>query len=400
MITSDDLHPTRWSRTRPFARVALDVVRSLRDGAATMSEQRIQSFMQPLFQAMLPAYNAGLMRVPFERRPADGRILMQELTLALHAAAWHHRGRNAFALSDGLHAALRRTDLKGVRIGDVKLPFPAFYISLAHRFDRGLVGSDNVIDGAYVTGAEGRLDIVLTTRRQDASLRSGRNWPFSRDPYFHVPLDYDGNDTFEDLLQAAIAGRKIDLVGETYIPDDWIDGPVDIDGRKVNVTYNTTRRPEEAKDRAEDLPAVREALALVVNTLAWLTIRPEDATGPAEWSADAHRKAVIQSGEGSKGKRQQAVAELLQGGFARIRIAGRELDAERGFRASNGDQAEMQESHWRIGHWRRQPYGEAMLLRRLQWIRPTLVRPDLGPPSKGRIYDLGPEDEDQPAPGP
>jgi hypothetical protein len=400
MITSDDLHPTRWARNRPFSRQAIDLFRRVFENPGSLDAQRVQDTFQTLTQAMTAHYNDGILRVPVERRPKDIRMMKGELDLAMQAVAWHHRGRNAFVLSDGLHAALRRTDLKGVRFGDVKLPFPSFYISLANRFDRGLVGSDNVIDGAYVSGGEGRIHICLTTRRQDAGARSSRNWPFSRDPYFDVPLKAHANETFEDLLQAAIATREIDLVGETYLPDGWVDGPVDVDGHMVHVTHNTTRRGEEARDRQEDLPVVRQALALIVNTLAWLTIKPQDSTSLPEWTSDAHGRAVAQSREGSKGKRQQAVAELLQGGFARIRIAGRELDAERDLRPSEGDGSELQESHWRIGHWRRQPHGEGLLLRRLQWVRPTLVRPDLGPPSTGRIYDVGPDEDEPSAPGP
>lgn len=52
-------------------------------------------------------------------------------------------------------------------------------------------------------------------------------------------------------------------------------------------------------------------------------------------------------------------------------------------------------AHWRRGHWRHQAHGRGRDLRRLQWIKPTLVRADLGVPSRAHLYEVAPQAPDQ-----
>ena len=45
-------------------------------------------------------------------------------------------------------------------------------------------------------------------------------------------------------------------------------------------------------------------------------------------------------------------------------------------------------THWRRGHWRRQPFGDGLQQIRLLWIKPALVRRDKGEPVHGHLYEV------------
>lgn len=382
--TSHDLHPVRWARKSPFSKTALTSMR----GRPLHADSTMDHVGNLIAGEMMDHYNRAILQMPVEQRPTNIRFINGEIATGMKAAAWFWGGRHAFILSDGLHQALARTDLGGVRVSDVQYPYEHFYLSLAGRLDVGLPGSDNVIDGAYVSRVADTIEITLTTRRQDAAPDNPKRWPWNRDPTFYVPLSFDGSDaTFEELLDRSIRSGDIPVGDAFMIPDEIVEA-VEVDGRSIDVANVTVRNDAAtAAENKEAMPAVKKALALIVNTLAWLTAKPEDASGPRVWTTDVPQRRIEATLSGSRRQRDIAVADLLNDRYARVRVLGSEInyvDPSAGFHGGR----QLQESFWRRGHWRRQFFGEGRLGRRLQWIGPSIVRPDLGEPSTGRIYDL------------
>jgi len=397
MPISTRMHPIRWAKTRPFARSFIDRARRLGPvGQVTMS------VMQQSFNEMLPTYNSAIMKLPFEKRPPNARIMEKEVSLGLVAARFYTMGRNLFQLSPGLAQALEHTSLSGVRVNDILLPHKLFYVSLDGIDCGGLPGSENVIDGAYVdaTMPQG-VQIYVTTRRVDTNPNSSKRWPLNRDPYFYVPCEFpdDDNPTFEQVIERAVASGEINVADDAMEPDEEdigeeIIGP---DGHPIPGVRSVSRRNNllEGIANREALPNVKRALSIVINSLAWLTAEPQDAIAArAAWPDDAPREMVEDVLQArSKGARQRAEAALLQRGFTRIRILGSGIEAIPDIpRGDAGEGHELTKAHWRIGHYRRQPYGAGRSERKLIWIRPVLVRPDLelDPDSGGHHYVIGP----------
>jgi hypothetical protein len=397
MTVSTGIHPLRWRVTRPFSNAVVSIVKQkVRFGMIGMD------LLNEVFGLVMPAYNDGIMRVPFERRPANIRGMQQEGSLALHAARFFTMGRNVFELSPGLAQVLSQTSLKGVRMADVKLPHAFFYVSLAGLGCGGLPGEGNEIDGAYVDGTlleHGKLQIVVTSRRTDASNTSSKTWPFNRDPYFYLPLETseDGEKTFEEMIAEAVASGEIPFDADGIWPDDdeGVAEPevhVLSDGRPVAVSSVKEREDRrEAISSAQALPNVKKALALVVNALAWLSAEPDDGEAAFAWPEDAPTMMVRAAQEAKSPKQiRKSFDALAEKGFSRIRILGHRVEPlNLAYMRETG--RELAQAHWRIGHHRSQPHGPANSLRKRVWIRPVLVRPDLPLDTEtgGHQYVLG-----------
>lgn len=397
MTVSIGIHPLRWRVTRPFASNVISLLkRKSRFGLIGTD------LLNDVFGMVLPAYNEGIMRVPVERRPAGIRGVQQEGSLALYAGRFFTLGRNLFELSPSLAQLLSQTSLKGVRMADVEVPHNFFYVSLSGLGCGGLPGEGNEIDGAYVDATlldRGTLQIVITTRRTDASNTSSKTWPFNRDPYFYVPLETspDGEKTFEEMIADAIAAGEIPYDAEGIWPDDddGVTEPAVLvlpDGRALGVSSVKEREDRRAAiTSAQALPNVRKALALVVNALAWLSAEPDDGKGAFYWPDDAPTMMVRAAQEAKSSKQvRNTVEALAQKGFSRIRILGHSVaPLDTAYMRETG--RELVQAHWRIGHHRSQAYGPGNSFRKRVWIRPVLVRPDLplNTDAGGHQYVLG-----------
>src|SRR3546814_190555 len=145
-ISSVDIHPMRYMRTRPFARQVMQLYRR-RIGRRCPTAADLTA----ISNLLTTQYNDAIMRVPRENRSARAtRLLVEEASIAMHVGAFTEWGRNVFLLPPPAIALLERTDLKGVCGGDVKLPFRVFYVGFGIAFGGALPGPPNRIDGAYV----------------------------------------------------------------------------------------------------------------------------------------------------------------------------------------------------------------------------------------------------------
>lgn len=398
MVERSQIHPLRWADTMPIAHFYIHALRGSKSGAVSVS------MLNACMSRTMHEYNRAIEGVPFDERPSDIRLMSREVSLAMYAARFFTTGKNVIEMSLPLLQALDLTTLGDVRFSDIKLPHRFFWVSLANAGCGGLPGPDNRIDGAYVDATladHGSLQIVLTTRRADLDPSSRRQWPMKTDSYFYIPCSVKRNDqrNFEEILEEAVQEGEIkmseefarDLAMPSSPGDADIDGAdvLELEGREMTIQWKDSLRLTKVIDQTREndlveiernrvaMPEVRRALSLVVNLLAYMSLPPSEITTEYRWPDDAPERLLEQARNGrSSGARQRAEEELVRREFNRIKVVGLK-PATQESRSDGPTGIELQFSHMRIGHFRTQPYGPRNSLRKLIWVRPLRVRPDL-----------------------
>ena len=121
-----------------------------------------------------------------------------------------------------------------------------------------------------------------------------------------------------------------------------------------------------------------------MNVICLLTAAPEEI-GERTYPSDTPQSLVTDMREATRRQRDRANAELLEKGCIPIRLVAAGIgQPERGI--SDPVSGRDVGTHWRRGHWRRQPVGPSRSSIRLVWIRPTLVKADKDEPLPGYIY--------------
>jgi len=378
-MDSSQIHPMRYLRTRPFARVVIQqYVRQCGRGLASSAT------MQDICDTIVSTFND----LPFEKRvDLSAMTFSQETSLAMHVGRFTANGRNIFVASQGIIDAFEGTDLDGVRAGDIQLPFGAFYVSFGDGFDGALPGKPNHIDGAYVAESGGtKLEIVLTSRRTDVRNGDSRSWPASRDMYYYAPLDIsDKERTFDRIIETAVDAGDIKTSTTNAQPDVQ---NVETGRRGLELRDVSARTERAAADYMKTgLPVFRRALAVIVNCICYLnSTRDYDGEAsvvyPADAPPDLAAKALARQGTAS----DRAATELIKLGFSRIDVLGGNISPSP--RDAHGAAGGERSTHWRRGHWRRQPHGPGRMERRTVWIMPVMVRPDRDDEPPGHIYKM------------
>lgn len=377
--TAGWFHPVRYRRTRPFADQA--VSRWVK--AAGTQSIRVE-VLNELLETIIEAHNERIMGVPRQERPrSTTAALNNELNALAVVGAFTAAGRNVFMPTPSLLAMLDSTDLGSVRLGDIQLPYDAFYVAFGDAFDEGLPGAGSRVDGAYVhrVRKSGVVAVVLTCR----ILGEDERWPWVIEPTYHVTLADDAEATLEELIGRSIEDGELRLDPE-HIPDYSALAEAAVGGA-VHIQFRGQRTERErAAFMQQGLPTFRRALGLVANTLCYM--HAVDDRAPVRYPGDAPAslvQAAFLEGQKKSVERERARRRLLDDGYVAVRVLGRSLDVE-------ADGAPPQQTgrevrpHWRRGHWRRQPYGEQRQQVKLLWIRPTIVRSDRGQPEDGHLY--------------
>ena len=381
-VDSGEIHPFRYKRTRPFSR---QVVR--------LAEQHRANYHGvALFDAIVAVvienYKRALSAVPFAERPVNSMPTVQsEGSTAVQFARFAASGRNTFVLTPTLVEMLQRTDMAGVRLSDLILPFNSFYLGFAGAYDGALPGPPNQIDGAYVERVSGdHLTIFLTSRRLDAPADTSAGWPSNRDRYFAVHLVDQGGDT--SLLDAFTTAVTKELQSDPayealreVIDDPSLDLPLGMEARL---------NPEPASQEihalfASGVPSAAAAVALIGNALCYLSASPEVSTPDLPADAPLVQARAAMTGTGTI--QQRARAELLEQGISVIHWLGPNQAARSPSKSTRGESGVKTAAHWRRGHWRRQAHGLGGLERRLIWIAPMIV--GVGAPvGRDRVYQV------------
>lgn len=368
---SERLHPVRFRRA---FKPAAEVVRQ----ATGWPNSRFPhpSHMNRLQTAILDPLNDAIRKRPLAERPEPQQTLRALMDAMMLSWTWgwqHVAGRNNFVLSPELAILLRNTELGDVQLGDIEPPFNNLYLHFGGAEVGGLPGPENRLDGAYLraTGAKQWL-VTFTTSLLDTAPA----WPFETEPFLEVELNWsDPTETLADVFARGVADLE-KVAGERVI------------GQQGAVQM---RSGELAQDWGFVLEAARRcelALGLLGNALCYLSAEPEvsepaplgEVSPTVRWALD----------HGPKAAKQKAIAQLAERGFHLVRWLGPQTpnDDRRGESAGQSGSREVR-SHWRRGHWRRQPHGVGRTERKLVWIRPAIISGiDKGdPPDRAYLVD-------------
>ncbi|MDJ0450950.1 MULTISPECIES: hypothetical protein [Methylocystis] len=392
VMRADEIHPMRFVRQLPkeawpFIRHA---ARNFSQGLMTGDE------FQSVVDFTANIYNRALEKIAFEQRPETSDILVSLSSTIAHLIPFTAAGRNSFLIDRNLISLLGKTDLGDIRLGDIKLPFRAFYLGFEGGLGFGLPGAPNIIDGAYVEHYVGkndpaeRLTFYITSRQRDETQRKHGSWIVNHEPHFFAPLSLDNPEqTLEAAMVLAVATRDIALQPDEEAIDRLQHG-VQVareEGVSIGVP-SVTGYQRKALFNEEAIPTAKSVISLICNALCLLSAEPQNSH--AEWPDDAPKTLVDSATNATTAKRQKTAAgQLAETGFFAVHRVSLNRDSPYQ-RENDPELAASQEvaTHWRRGHWRRQAHGPNLVDRRLIWIRPTLVRSDQGHPEKGRIYTV------------
>ena len=388
-VTTEMLHPTRFLKRNGYAqRLIQDAVRKHPTGLLTPAT------FNDLLQKLLTEYRKALMHLPIEARPVNADPLMSIGEDIARLVAFTARGRNIFMLIPELIGLLENTDLGDIRLSDLSLPYEAFYISFGAGLDFGLPGPANVIDGVYVqkisrgpTTSE-ILEFNVTSRRLGPKTKGSASFILDQELHFYAPLELKPELTLSEALDQAIWSGEIIVEPDLTKLDAMKEAVVALQAEGMPVVSpEITADERDAAFNLEALPKMRDVIGLACNAMCYMSAFPED--GEQDWPSDASRNLVEQARTGSKSARRAATARLLNDGILQVRVIGLPV-AKSHDAASGGGQRSVEHHavspHWRRGHWRRQPVGEKSKDRKIIWIKPTLVRRDIGEPVVHNVY--------------
>lgn len=131
-------------------------------------------------------------------------------------------------------------------------------------------------------------------------------------------------------------------------------------------------------------PILRASLQLIVNAIFYLEAMPNDVE--EDWESAAPRELVEQLSAEKAGTRKTAENTLTANGYIKVKYVGRYY--ARTYEAQQFVAAGSQKTtHFRRGHFTRQPYGPKSSLRKKIFIAPMVINATRAGESPGRVYE-------------
>lgn len=283
-------------------------------------------------------------------------VLSQETQGVLAWSEWALNAKRIVCVAPELTQAFLYSDCGDMCIEDVAPEARAQYVHFEMGDEAPILFSDSqvALEGAFVLYAhDTSLRIVLCGR------------PVARLDVAHAWLE-----RYDLRIKAEHFGRPAQEAIDVALADDLAD---------LRNTAETMRQRGDVRSMASipaadmlmsrmraDHEAYRRALPLILNTLAYLRIEPQDAR--LAWPPEAPERLVKQlDNELSPKAIERAHSKLWSLGHVPVTYIGGEF--ARTFQAPGHELR----AHWRRGHWRRQAHGPQLSLRKLIWISPMVI---------------------------
>lgn len=277
-------------------------------------------------------------------------------------------GRQIFDLTDEVVEMLEHTDFGDCTLAGLHLPYDAFFVNFGKR-EAIHVPFDKDEEFEYLDGA-----FVATTPYDDQGnlrLKFGFSTCKKSGEGVMLPGYFLDFTPEEQAMPVALAFEHA-IARRT---SNFLDKPDDNDFEKA---INSHRRGE-INDGGEIL---KLASSLIVNVLFYL-----DSLGAQrhlEPGRDTPTDYVVRWAQSNPRQREKMKSKLLSEGYTVVYLLGRE------FRSSNKTaHGGSLRAHWRKGHWRWQPYGQANTLIKRIWIKPQVINADSSDDLTGHIYVVG-----------
>jgi hypothetical protein len=309
-------------------------------------------------------YNNWVDQFPADQRHGLHTITFDLLDEVARNAVWARFGRQTFLIGAGVQAELMRSVSGEVRVDDIEVPYPAFYVGFENQGPR--IGS-GYLEGLMVRSSKTQISVSLCI----SPLPEQPSWKI--DPVFTVELKRGSALTVANAISEysnQIHQKVADL--EVAI-ENGIASLKSKDTRFGTVAVTSARQQAEAFADAED--EIASATEFAANVLCLLASPHDSLLSQQEWFP----KSTLPIAKKNK-------AEHLQRGAIAVRWLKFEQSQSDG-NTSGTLGAISPRAHWRRGHFRRQPYGpKGDATFRPKWIRPVLVNPENGSPAERSEY--------------
>lgn len=315
-------------------------------------------------------YNNDISGVPRDERPESMRVAIEDQAVLMTYLSFVGAGRNIFHFSDALAAMLRRTDVDEFAIGDLRLPFPVIYMSFGTQPDCAPFGDGALVDGAYVTLSGECLQIKLMTRS-----------PHSTGPWFNrFERYYYQSFSAADQTASVVQLSEQALASELVLDEKAIAEHEAFCSAHGGLSRMRRTAEERRADMQAGYDAFKQGLRMIVNGIAYVTAYRDDIE--RRYAGDVPASVLTDLREAkTPGARRRAEGKIRAGGFSTIHLCGVDFERAAAVNAHTGSKA----THWRRGHWRRQPVGPLRADRKLIWIMPALINPG-GSVERGHVY--------------
>jgi hypothetical protein len=308
-------------------------------------------------------------------------------------AMFQESGRNIFHIEPELVRLFLKTSVDEVISEDLKFPYDTFYLHFGEEAEiYAPVENEDPepihipIEGAYISfSADWRVE--FDAGELSINLVPGFVAGCSEENLtYEMNLTLHGNELgfIRDNARYAIAKRFLMKFENPWVePNAFMLRNTGLTSSDIEKHRKEWRIPE--RDIQWKEPAYK-ALTLIINALTFITSEHSDVV--EERPSSAPKKLLAKSKSAKPKEARRASNKLDSLGFTRVKILGRSFKGNVGVKR-NGT-GESQQSHWRRGHWRRQPFGPKKDSRtKLVWIKPTVVNPGNQPTTteiRGHVY--------------
>lgn len=359
--------PIRYEATRPYASPI---------GRSFMAQfRRGEKARRAFLESLLSLLKIAVSKIGHENGP--GPLQAEQVNVQVFGA-YQDAGKIIFDVATRLTSSLAMTDAEDIPCGEVPYPCDAFYIHFGK--SAGLMLDGYEVEGAFVHHANSHLMIDLVP--------SG--WGQSH--FYSLPMgetlvgvSIDMSDPSMSVAEAL--SRSIDSILEGNAR--LLAQVAELEAR-LTAQYGEVVRVPTPVERLDDKePLLRKALGLILNVLFYLAAEPEDVV--TEWSQDVPIEAmnVLRSAK-SPGEIRTIENTLIKAGYTKVRMVGRVFaasDTSRQVHDALGAGRSLA-THFRRGHFKRQPYGPERALRKTIFVAPVVVNAGKGSEQVGRIYDV------------
>lgn len=285
---------------------------------------------------------------------SDMTCISQELQGALAWGDWAMKGKEVVHVDKDLTQAFSLSKCADMRISDVLDSTPS---STYIHFDGAAELRLEVSPGAFFKGAyvisypETALRIVLCA---------------------NLPANSLLQDKWQERYDLRVASKYFDLPAQEAVDyalsDDLQDIRIAMEQLEERNAMNEALSAKTLMDRmSAGNQTFSKALALIMNALAYQKHYASDAA--TRWPENTPERLLNQVVNGTPKEKARSESKLWELGFVPVKYVG-EAFAQTLIR--NTEKGSVR-AHWREGHWRSQAHGPQFSLRKLIWLRPTLV---------------------------
>jgi hypothetical protein len=311
--------------------------------------------------------------------------------------------RQIFNFDGSLAELLANTDVADVPWDSLHFPYEEFYLHFGCVLDSRLDIQGRVYkaEGAYVhvQGGPsfidgflpGALHIVVATRLVFPDYKTAatamRDGISLKEPTYYLTISgREGETVSEAMNRGRDANLKLAAEADQIIMRSALDiaehHGIDAEGRANASSLGVLERKYL---RGEVLTI--EAVKLIFNCIAYLTATPPE--GDPEYPPEAPKSLIEKIEKAPTPKKKNILmGNMARLGFTKVYFVRDTSPKETTTGVPTGKHVRP---HWRRGHWRSQPFGSGLGSRKLIWIRPCMVNPDVEDPSQdigGREYKV------------